>query len=149
MLFDQITELIDEVGVESLEVTKLVKHFTIQRDWSSIYRISEYVGREISILIDAKYNIFIDWGSISRVSLTPPVGAELPFKLWLHTHPRNNAYWSETDRFSLSISKNILERAIVLGTDGKLCSQNSKLLQSGSLLEETNIWTKEKVKAWL
>ena len=51
---------------------------------------------------------------------------------------------SETDRFSLSISKNILERAIVLGTDGKLCSQNSKLLQSGSLLEETNIWTKEK-----
>ena len=85
-----------------------------------IYLLSKSVSREVSILVDSKDNYWIDWGTIGRVELSPPVGAVLPFKLWVHTHPSNTAYWSVTDRNTLEIAKGILEKALVLGEDGLL-----------------------------
>ena len=85
-----------------------------------IYLLSNAVSREVSILVDSNDNYFVDWGTIGSVELSPPIGAVLPFKLWVHTHPSNTAYWSITDRNTLEIAKGILDKALVLGEDGLL-----------------------------
>ncbi len=119
-------------------------------NWNIIYLLSNYVSREVSILVDSKNNHFVDWGTIGSVELSPPIGAVLPFKLWVHTHPSNTAYWSITDQNTLEIAKGILDKALVLGEDGIL----STILQPiGSSTDDTvnpNLqWTEEEVIGWL
>ena len=126
---EEITELIRINGQDSETATQLISELTTKKDWDKIYQISEFFGQEISILVDAQERIFVDWGSISRVELTPPLGSVLPFKLLLHTHTRNQAFWSETDQYSLFIAERILEQAIVLGMDGILSTLNTNLLE--------------------
>ena len=58
-----------------------------RREWEEIYLLSAMSRREVSILIDADDAIWIDVGDQSQVSLSPPYGSKLPFKLWVHTHP--------------------------------------------------------------
>ena len=144
---EEITELIKINGQDSEKATQLISELTTQKDWDKIYQISEFFGQEISILVDAKERIFVDWGSISRVELTPPLGSVLPFKLWLHTHPRNQAFWSETDQYSLFIAERILEQAIVLGMDGILSTLNTNLLELKPSIDQS-CWTLEQVTAW-
>lgn len=85
--------------------------------WAEFYRISEMAGAEVSMLIDAEDNCFVDWGTISRVGLNPPAGGVIPFKIWTHTHPYSTSYWSYTDRNTLAIASvaRILQKALVLG----------------------------------
>ncbi len=143
----EITELITINGQDSEKTTQLISELTTQKDWDKIYQISEFFGQEISILVDAQERIFVDWGSISRVELTPPLGSVVPFKLWLHTHPRNQAFWSETDQYSLFIAERILEQAIVLGMDGILSTSNTNLLELKPSFDQS-CWTLEQVIAW-
>lgn len=143
----EITELIRINGRDSEKTTQLISELTTQKDWDKIYQISEFFGQEISILVDAQERIFVDWGSISRVELTPPIGSVVPFKLWLHTHPRNQAFWSETDQYSLFIAERILEQAIVLGMDGILSTSNTNLLELKPSIDQS-CWTLEQVTAW-
>ena len=143
----EITELIRINGQDSEKTTQLICELTTQKDWDKIYQISEFFGQEISILVDAQERIFVDWGSISRVELTPPIGSVVPFKLWLHTHPRNQAFWSETDQYSLFIAERILEQAIVLGMDGILSTSNTNLLELKPSIDQS-CWTLEQVTAW-
>jgi len=143
----EITELIRINGQDSEKTTQLISELTTQKDWDKIYQISEFFGQEISILVDAQERIFVDWGSISRVELTPPLGSVVPFKLWLHTHPRNQAFWSETDQYSLFIAERILEQAIVLGMDGILSTSNTNLLELKPSIDQS-CWTLEQVTAW-
>ncbi len=143
----EITELIRINGRDSEKTTQLISELTTQKDWDKIYQISEFFGQEISILVDAQERIFVDWGSISRVELTPPLGSIVPFKLWLHTHPRNQAFWSETDQYSLFIAERILEQAIVLGMDGILSTSNTNLLELKPSIDQS-CWTLEQVTAW-
>ncbi len=143
----EITELIRINGQDSEKTTQLISELTTQKDWDKIYQISEFFGQEISILVDAQERIFVDWGSISRVELTPPLGSVVPFKLWLHTHPRNQAFWSETDQYSLFIAERILEQAIVLGMDGILSTSNTNLLELKPSINQS-CWTLEQVAAW-
>ena len=143
----EITELIRINGRDSEKTTQLISELTTQKDWDKIYQISEFFGQEISILVDAQERIFVDWGSISRVELTPPFGSVVPFKLWLHTHPRNQAFWSETDQYSLFIAERILEQAIVLGMDGILSTSNTNLLELKPSIDQS-CWTLEQVTAW-
>ena len=143
----EITELIRINGRDSEKTTQLISELTTQKDWDKIYQISEFFGQEISILVDAQERIFVDWGSISRVELTPPLGSVVPFKLWLHTHPRNQAFWSETDQYSLFIAERILEQAIVLGMDGILSTSNTNLLELKPSIDQS-CWTLEQVIAW-
>ena len=143
----EITELIRINGRDSEKTTQLISELTTQKDWDKIYQISEFFGQEISILVDAQERIFVDWGSISRVELTPPLGSVVPFKLWLHTHPRNQAFWSETDQYSLFIAERILEQAIVLGMDGILSTSNTNLLELKPSIDQS-CWTSEQVTAW-
>ena len=147
MQIQEITELIRINGRDSEKTTQLISELTTQKDWDKIYQISEFFGQEISILVDAQERIFVDWGSISRVELTPPLGSVVPFKLWLHTHPRNQAFWSETDQYSLFIAERILEQAIVLGMDGILSTSNTNLLELKPSIDQS-CWTLEQVIAW-
>ena len=143
----EITELVRINGQNSDTTRDLIAKLTTQKDWDKIYQISEFFGQEISILVDAEEQIFVDWGSISRVNLTPPIGSVLPFKLWLHTHPRNQAFWSITDQNSLFVAERILEHAIVLGMDGILTSSNTNLLELKPSIDQS-CWTSEQVIAW-
>ena len=143
----EITDLIRINGQDNEKTTQLISELTTQKDWDKIYQISEFFGQEISILVDAQERIFVDWGSISRVELTPPLGSVVPFKLWLHTHPRNQAFWSETDQYSLFIAERILEQAIVLGMDGILSTSNTNLLELKPSIDQS-CWTLEQVTAW-
>ena len=138
------------VDVESEFWLDLVTNMAQKSNWHMIYLLSKSVSREVSILVDSKDNYFVDWGTIGSVKLSPPIGAVLPFKLWVHTHPSNTAYWSITDQNTLEIAKGILDKALVLGEDGLL----STILQPiGSCTDDTvnpNLqWTEEEVIGWL
>ena len=138
------------VDVESEFWLDLVTNMAQKSNWHMIYLLSKSVSREVSILVDSKDNHFVDWGTIGSVKLSPPIGAVLPFKLWVHTHPSNTAYWSITDQNTLEIAKGILYKALVLGEDGLL----STILQPiGSSTDDTvnpNLqWTEEEVIGWL
>ena len=115
-----------------------------------IYLLSKYVSREVSILVDSKDNYFVDWGTIGSVELSPPIGAVLPFKLWVHTHPSNTAYWSITDRNTLEIAKGILDKALVLGENGLLSTTLQPTTSSTDDIVNPNPqWTEEEVMGWL
>ena len=138
------------IDVESESSIDFVINLAKKGNWYMIYLLSKCVSREVSILVDSKDNYFVDWGTIGSVKLSPPVGAVLPFKLWVHTHPSNTAYWSITDRNTLEIAKGILDKALVLGEDGLLSTTFQPVCSS---TDETDYshqqWTEEEVIGWL
>ena len=147
-IIEEFTEPVHDVESESSisHVINLAK----KGNWYMIYLLSKYVSREVSILVDSKDNYFVDWGTISSVELSPPVGAVLPFKLWVHTHPSNTAYWSITDRNTLEIAKGILDKALVLGENGLLSTTLQPTTSSTVDIENPNPqWTEEEVMGWL
>ena len=147
-IIEEFTEPVHDVESESSisHVINLAK----KGNWYMIYLLSKYVSREVSILVDSKDNYFVDWGTIGSVELSPPVGAVLPFKLWVHTHPSNTAYWSITDRNTLEIAKGILEKALVLGENGLLSTTLQPTTSSTVDIENPNPqWTEEEVMGWL
>ena len=103
----------------------IVVRLCLKKNWNLIYKISTILGIEIGIIVDNNDNCWIEWGEVSIVKHSPPIGAELPLKLWLHTHPNGNAYWSEIDQQALYIFKSIFEKAIVLGNDGYLIASHT------------------------
>ena len=121
--------------------------------WDGVYVLSVMAGLETSVLIDADDQVYLDWGTAGQVRLQPPVGARIPFKLWVHTHPRFDAYWSGTDTGSLSLGAAILEKAIVLGQPGPKHSANQSLVdiqQAEYLADEGPLsqWTDEAPVPW-
>ena len=147
-IIEEFTEPVHDVESESSisHVINLAK----KGNWYMIYLLSKYVSREVSILVDSKDNYFVDWGTIGSVELSPPVGAVLPFKLWVHTHPSNTAYWSITDRNTLEIAKGILNKALVLGENGLLSTTLQPTTSSTVDIENPNPqWTEEEVMGWL
>ena len=146
--FKEIQEPVIDVEAESSidNVINLAK----KGNWFMIYLLSKCVSREVSILVDSKDNYFVDWGTIGSVELSPPVGAVLPFKLWVHTHPSNTAYWSITDRNTLEIAKGILDKALVLGENGLLSTILQPISSSTDDTVNPNLrWTEEEVMGWL
>ena len=136
--------------VESESSIDYVINLAKKGKWYMIYQLSNFVSREVSILVDSKDNYFVDWGTIGSVELSPPIGAVLPFKLWVHTHPSNTAYWSITDRNTLEIAKGILDKALVLGENGLLFTTLQPTTSSTVDIENPNPqWTEEEVMGWL
>jgi hypothetical protein len=84
--------------------------------WQEIWAIGDHLHREVSVLIDAENKFYVDIGTSGEVKMSPPLGAKVPFKLWLHSHPRD-AYWSSTDRDTIAAYTSLLEKAVVLGHD--------------------------------
>jgi hypothetical protein len=121
--------------------------------WDGVYILSVMAGLETSVLIDADDKVFIDWGTAGQVTLQPPVGGRLPFKLWVHTHPRFAAYWSSTDTNSLALGTSILESAMVLGQPGPKHSSNRSMVevnQTAFIRDDgpLNQWTEEAPVPW-
>ena len=146
--FKEIPEPV--IDVESESSIDFVINLAKKCNWNMIYLLSKCVSREVSILVDSKDNYFVDWGTIGSVELSPPVGAVLPFKLWVHTHPSNTAYWSITDRNTLEIAKGILDKALVLGENGLLSTILQPISSSTDDTVNTNLrWTEEEVMDWL
>jgi len=138
------------IDVESESCLDFVINLAKKGNWNMIYLLSKCVSREVSILVDSKENYFVDWGTIGSVELSPPVGAVLPFKLWVHTHPSNTAYWSITDRNTLEIAKGILNKALVLGENGLLSTTLQPTTSCTVDNENPNPqWTEEEVMGWL
>jgi len=135
---------------DSDQVRSCISYHAQKENWFSIFLISQRVSREVSILIDADNRIWVDWGTKGEVHLHPPAGSRLPYKLWVHTHPRGKAYWSDTDKNSLAIASTILEKALVLGIDGVLSTSIIDDEQIPTLSGKGPIsqWSAEKVKSW-
>ena len=131
---------------ELVRFRQVVRDLVEFNEWEEIYRLSAVIKREISILIDADDAIWIDVGDQSQVSLLPPYGSKLPFKLWIHTHPNMPAYWSATDQASLRIASNILDTAYVLGRDGLLFTHSSVAPESECI--PGLAWSQETVTPW-
>ncbi len=131
----------DMIGFE-----ELMCELVVCREWEEIYRLSATIRREVSILIDADDAIWIDVGDQSQVSLSPPYGSKLPFKLWVHTHPNMSAYWSSTDQDSLRMATNILDTAYVLGGDGILFTHSNVTPDSEFI--PGLAWSRESVTPW-
>ena len=147
-LFKELRETV--IDVESESCIDLVIDLAKKHNWHMIYLLSNFVSREVSILVDSKDNYFVDWGTIGSVELRPPVGAVLPFKLWVHTHPSNTAYWSITDRNTLEIAKGILDKALVLGENGLLATTLQPTTSSTvDIVNPNPQWTEEEVMGWL
>ena len=147
-IIEEFTEPVHDV--ESEFSIDYVINLAKKGNWYMIYQLSNFVSREVSILVDSKDNYFVDWGTIGSVELSPPIGAVLPFKLWVHTHPSNTAYWSITDRNTLEIAKGILDKALVLGENGLLFTTLQPTTSSTVDIENPNPqWTEEEVMGWL
>jgi len=76
------------------------------------------IGREIQVVVDSHYNLFINVGSPGFVDFTSESqveGMKLPIKCWIHTHPFGNAYFSHTDWKTLDTWEPMMDNAIVLG----------------------------------
>jgi hypothetical protein len=122
--------------------------------WDVVYVLSRLAGLETSVLIDAEDNVSVDWGSPGRVALAPPVGCAAPFKVWTHTHPGFEAYWSGTDTHSLAIASGIVAKALVLGAPGLKRSLNATLATVDGEMNRIspngplNHWTDEAVTPW-
>ena len=122
--------------------------------WDVVYVLSRLAGLETSVLIDAEDNVSVDWGSPGRVALAPPVGCAAPFKVWTHTHPGFEAYWSGTDTHSLAIASGIVAKALVLGAPGLKQSLNATLATVDGEMNRIspngplNHWTDEAVTPW-
>ncbi len=109
----------DEI-VNSNLLKEYIKKCCIDQNWIAIYNISEIAKLELGILVDNTGKYWIEWGGPGLIEHKPPIGAKLPFQLWLHTHPHGPAYWSIIDKKALLLFSSIVEKAIVLGNDGYL-----------------------------
>ena len=108
-----------------------------------IWKIGDRLQREVSVLIDSEDKFYVDIGTSGQVKMSPPLGAKVPFKIWLHSHPQD-AYWSSTDRDTIAAYTSLLEKAIVLGHDHYKKTEFSEF--SESFLEDEgplSSWTSE------
>jgi hypothetical protein len=139
--------------VTNQTLLEVQRYLASQRRWDGVYMLSVMAGLETSVLIDANDEIFLDWGTQGQVRLQPPVGAKIPFKVWVHTHPRFAAYWSHTDTTSLSLGLRILESAIVLGQPGPKSSENTTMVETSNSQTLSHVgplahWTLEDPVPW-
>ena len=112
----EVSDDIREGDVESPAVKETIACLAQRGSWEELWRIAHSMSREVSVLFDSEGSIWVDVGTTGEVKLAPPLGAKIPFRLWVHTHPWD-AYWSNTDMGTLAAYSSILESALVLGHD--------------------------------
>ena len=146
--FKEIPEPV--IDVESESSIDFVINLAKKCNWNLIYLLSKCVSREVSILVDSKDNYFVDWGTIGSVELSPPVGAVLPFKLWVPHPSLEHSLLGITDRNTLEIAKAYLDKALVLGENGLLSTILQPISSSTDDTVNPNLrWTEEEVMDWL
>ncbi len=101
---------------DSLVIRETIAALATHSRWRELWIIADSMSKEVSVLVDSAGGVWADVGTRGEVRLAPPQGSVIPFRLWLHSHPREG-YWSKRDRDSLACYSMILEEAIVLGHD--------------------------------
>ncbi len=113
---EQVSSDISAGEHESLRIRQTIAALASQRQWKNLWDLADMMSKEVSILFDRTGRSWVDIGTSGQVRLSPPKGARIPFRLWIHTHPWD-AYWSSTDLQTLASSSTILNEALVLGHD--------------------------------
>ena len=128
--------------VSSSRVKETIAALAQGESWSELWQIADSMSREVSVLFDADGRIWVDIGTTGHVSLEPPLGATIPFRLWVHTHPWD-PYWSQTDKDTLAAYSMILESALVLGHDRMKWSRNGSETQTIEPSGPLSTWSSE------
>tara|TARA_B110000003_G_scaffold276182_1_gene321354 strand:- start:5540 stop:6751 length:1212 start_codon:yes stop_codon:yes gene_type:complete len=141
----EINEEISLGSHDSVKIKETLAGFAQEKDWISLWGLADDLGREVSILYDQESTIWVDVGTTGRVELAPPIGSLTPYKLWIHTHPRN-AYWSSTDKNTIAAYTEILDEAIVLGHDHfKRTIKSDNLSNSLDVIGPLSRWSDEPI----
>ena len=111
-----VRQAIEGSDLRADAILQSVAYYAVEADWQGLWNLADSLKREVSVLFDEQGLIWVDVGSPGRVAMSPPIGSQIPFRLWIHTHPWD-AYWSMTDKETLGIASGILEKALVLGHD--------------------------------
>ena len=144
---DSVQEMCKEIRSGQKKDSRIKEMLAIlgrENRWAEVWNISHALGVEISWIEDAKNEVWVDIGTAGEVTLNPPIGALLPFRLWVHTHPWN-AYWSLTDRNTLAAYCGLIQEALVLGHDH---SKHTECMlpfgeKLGDGLNPLSTWTEE------
>ena len=138
----EVSEDIVSGRVSSSRVKETIAALAQGESWSELWEIADSMSREVSVLFDADGMIWVDIGTAGHVSLEPPLGATIPFRLWVHTHPWD-PYWSQTDKDTLAAYSTILESALVLGHDRMKWSRNGSDVQTIEPSGPLSTWSSE------
>ena len=86
-------------------------------------------GNEIQVVIDSNDNMYCSEGNPGLVWFNQDdksiFGMKLPIKVWIHTHPFGQAFFSGTDWRTINTWRPMMEHAIVVG-DNEYFSYNLK-----------------------
>ena len=116
--------------------------------WRQLWLVADSLSREVSVLFDRDGRIWVDIGTAGQVRLSPPVGATIPFSLWIHTHPWD-AYWSQTDLSTLASYSRILDSALVLGHDHMKSTRKAEGdCERLGPRAPLSVWTSEEVRTY-
>ncbi len=144
----EVQSAIDSGDLESRMLKETIAGLASESMWRQLWLVADSLSREVSVLFDRDGRIWVDIGTAGQVRLSPPVGATIPFSLWIHTHPWD-AYWSSTDLSTLASYSRILDRALVLGHDHLKSTSKAEgdyeRLGAGVPL---SVWTSEEVRTY-
>lgn len=138
----EVSKDISSGRVSSSRVKETIAALADGGSWPELWEIADSMSREVSVLFDADGRIWVDIGTAGHVSLEPPLGATIPFRLWVHTHPWD-FYWSQTDKDTLAAYSTILESALVLGHDRMKWSRNGSEMQTIEPSGPLSTWSSE------
>ena len=122
-------------------------YYAVEGHWLSVWNLADSLKREVSILFDTQGWVWVDIGTIGMVRLSPPIGSQLPLRLWVHTHPWN-AYWSVTDRRTLATVSGVLDEALVLGHDHLVRTVYNRSTNSHSTECDSRLATTGPLMSW-
>lgn len=142
-----VQSAIDSGDLNSSVLSETIAALASESMWRQLWMVADSLSREVSVLFDRDGRIWVDIGTAGQVRLSPPVGATIPFSLWIHTHPWD-AYWSSTDLATLASYSQILDAALVLGHDHMKSASKAEgeceRLGPGPL----SVWTSEEVRTY-
>ncbi len=143
-----VQSALDSGDLDSRVLKETIAALASRSMWRQLWLVADALSREVSVLFDRDGRIWVDIGTAGQVRLSPPVGATIPFSLWIHTHPWD-AYWSSTDLSTLASYSRILDSALVLGHDHMKSTRKAEgdceRLGSGMPL---SVWTSEEVRTY-
>ena len=144
----QVQSAIESGDLDSRVLKESIAALARESMWRQLWLVADALSREVSVLFDRDGRIWVDIGTAGQVSLSPPVGATIPFSLWIHTHPWD-AYWSSTDLSTLASYSRILDSALVLGHDHmKSTSKAEGDCERLGAEVPLSVWTSEEVRTY-
>lgn len=144
----QLQSAIESGDLDSRVLKESIAALARESMWQQLWLVADALSREVSVLFDRDGRIWVDIGTAGQVRLSPPVGATIPFSLWIHTHPWD-AYWSSTDLSTLASYSRILDSALVLGHDHMKSTSKAEgdCVRLGAEVP-LSVWTSEEVRTY-